>query len=198
VTEWITGVDIVRLQIAIAAGEPLPLRQTDVCWRGAAIECRVNAEDPENNFFPSHGTIANYGEPAGPGVRVDSGVFENWRIPLEYDSLLAKLTVWADSREAAIRRMRRAISEYRVLGLQTNLPLFAAIFQDRQFEEGQLSTNFLEGFFARREHGAPESLRITAAMLAGLKNGSTQPSGPINTPSESSNWRLAALRDSLR
>jgi acetyl-CoA carboxylase biotin carboxylase subunit len=198
VTEWITGIDIVRWQIAIASGEPLPISQSEVAWRGAAIECRVNAEDPENNFFPSHGTIASYTEPAGPGVRVDSGVFENWRIPLEYDSLLAKLTVWSDSREAAIRRMRRAISEYRVLGIQTNLPLFEAIFRDRHFEEGQLSTQFLEGFFARQEHCGPDALRVTAAVLAGLQNGSKQPGPAADLPHQNSRWRSAALRESVR
>lgn len=116
VTEWVTGVDLVQWQIRIAAGERLTIRQEDVRWHGSAIECRVYAEDPENGFLPSPGTIAEYLEPSGPGVRVDGGVYPGWTVPIEYDPLLAKLSVWADTRSAAIKRMERAVAEYRVLG----------------------------------------------------------------------------------
>jgi len=108
VTEWVTGVDLVNWQIRIAAGERLSLKQEDVRWTGSAIECRVYAEDPENNFFPSPGKIVQYVEPSGPGVRIDGGVYAGWTVPIEYDPLLAKLSVWGDTRDAAIERTRRA------------------------------------------------------------------------------------------
>ena len=107
VTEWVTGMDLVRWQLRIAAGEQLTVKQEDVRWSGSAIECRIYAEDPANNFFPSAGRITQYVEPSGPGVRVDGGAYAGWNVPLEYDPLLAKLTVWAGTREVAIDRMRR-------------------------------------------------------------------------------------------
>ncbi len=116
VTEYVTGVDLVRWQIHIAAGEPLTLKQQDIRWSGSAIECRVYAEDPENNFLPSPGEITRYTEPGGPGVRVDGGVYAGWTVPLEYDPLLAKLCVWSDTRSSATDRMRRALAEYRIAG----------------------------------------------------------------------------------
>ncbi len=130
VTEWVTGLDLVHWQIRIAAGEPLTLRQEDIRWTGSALECRIYAEDPENNFFPSPGAITRYHEPGGPGVRVDSGVYAGWSVPLEYDPLLAKLTVWAADRPAATARMRRALSEYVLSGPVTNLALFERLLAD--------------------------------------------------------------------
>ncbi|MBV9612810.1 MAG: acetyl-CoA carboxylase biotin carboxylase subunit, partial [Acidobacteriaceae bacterium] len=146
VTEWVTGLDLVRWQIRIAAGEPLTIQQHEIRWNGSAIECRGSAEDPDNNFFPSPGAILQYVEPAGPGVRVDGAAYSGWTVPIEYDPLLAKLSVWGETREVSIQRMRRALAEYRVLGITTNLPLFERIMVDPQFIGGALHTGFLDQF----------------------------------------------------
>src|SRR5262249_53924323 len=124
VTELVTGLDLVHLQLKIAAGERLPFRQEELALRGHAIECRIYAEDPENNFFPSPGRITRLIRPAGPGVREDSGVYEGWTVPLDYDPMLSKLIVHAADRPGAIARMRRALDEYFIGGIKSNLPLF--------------------------------------------------------------------------
>jgi acetyl-CoA carboxylase biotin carboxylase subunit len=126
VTEMVTGVDLVRLQIRIAEGDRLPFRQADLAQRGHAIECRVYAEDPDQGFLPSPGRITALRAPGGPGVRDDSGVYEGYEVPVHYDPLVSKLVVWAESRAAAIERMRRAVSEYRLLGIRTTLPFSSA------------------------------------------------------------------------
>ncbi len=149
VTELVTGLDLVRLQVEIAAGGRLPFTQEDVGWRGAALECRVYAEDPDNQFFPSPGKITSLSEPAGPGIRLDSGVYPGWTVPIDYDPLLAKLAVWAGSREQAIAKMRRAIGEYHVGGISTNLKFFSELLDDEEMAAGRLDTHFLEGFFQR-------------------------------------------------
>ncbi|HEX7360829.1 MAG TPA: acetyl-CoA carboxylase biotin carboxylase subunit [Bryobacteraceae bacterium] len=171
VTEWVTGVDLVEWQIRIAAGEPLTLRQGDVEWRGSAIECRVYAEDPEHDFFPSPGRILGYVEPSGPGVRVDAGVYPGWTVPLEYDPLLAKLSVWGETRGAAIRRMRRAVSEYRVLGVTTNLSLFEKLMSDERFLAGDLDTGFLSEFMRRISPKESNPEALTASILAAANAG---------------------------
>jgi acetyl-CoA carboxylase biotin carboxylase subunit len=166
VTEWVTGLDLVRWQIRIAAGEQLSVRQQDVAWNGSAIECRVYAEDPENNFFPSPGTIAQYAEPAGPGVRVDGSVFAGWTVPMDYDPLLAKLAVWGETREAAIERMRRALAEYHILGITTNLRFLEELMGDPHFQAGQLHTAFLDEFMKRRQPRQADPEKLIAAILA--------------------------------
>src|SRR5438874_9723233 len=123
VTELTTGLDLVHLQIRIAAGEKLPFKQEDVLLRGHAIECRIYAEDPDNNFFPSPGKITRLISAAGPGVREDSGVYEGWTVPLDYDPMLAKLIGYAPTREMAIARLLRALEEYFVGGIKTNVDL---------------------------------------------------------------------------
>src|SRR5437588_43344 len=122
VTEWVTGVDLVQEQFRVAAGLPLSFTQQDVRFRGAAIECRISAEDPENRFLPATGTVEALQEPAGPGVRVDSSLYPGQQVPLFYDPLLSKLIVWGRDRAHAIARMRRALAEYQVLGVRTTLP----------------------------------------------------------------------------
>jgi acetyl-CoA carboxylase biotin carboxylase subunit len=144
VTELVTGLDLVRLQIEVAAGAPLPFTQEQVALGGAALECRIYAEDPANNFCPSPGRIQQLAEPSGPGVRLDSGIYPGWVVPVEYDPLLSKLIVWADSREHAIERMLRALSEYHVGGIRTNIPLFQAILRDPAFRRGDLHTGYLD------------------------------------------------------
>jgi acetyl-CoA carboxylase biotin carboxylase subunit len=169
VTELVTGIDLVQWQLRIAAGERLTIAQEDVDWSGCAIECRIYAEDPENQFLPSPGRITRLQEPSGPGIRLDSGVYEGWAAPMDYDPLLAKLAVWASSREAAIARMRRALEEYRIGGIRTNRALFSEIMEDECFRAGHFSTAFLEQFFERRKaRGADPEAEAVAALVAAL------------------------------
>lgn len=144
ITEFITGVDLVKQQIAIAAGESLAFGQEELSIRGHAIECRINAEDPLNNFSADPGKIVRYRSPGGPGIRVDSGIHMGYMIPPNYDSMIAKLCAWDSTRPEAIRRMRRAISEYIILGIRTTLPLHYAIMNNQQFVEGNTHTHFLQ------------------------------------------------------
>jgi len=144
ITEIITGIDLVKQQIAIAAGESLAFEQKDLSIRGHAIECRINAEDPLNNFSADPGKIVRYRSPGGPGIRVDSGIHMGYTIPPNYDSMIAKLCAWDSTRPEAIKRMRRAISEYIVLGIKTTLPLHYAIMNNQQFMEGNTHTHFLQ------------------------------------------------------
>ncbi|MDI9259903.1 acetyl-CoA carboxylase biotin carboxylase subunit [Alicyclobacillus sendaiensis] len=144
VTEWVTGVDLVREMILAAAGEPLSVKQEDIVLRGHAIECRINAEDPFRQFAPSPGTIRSYLAPSGPGVRVDSACYPGYTIPPYYDSMVAKLIVWAPTREQAIARMLSALSEYEIEGIQTTIPFHMALLQNERFRKGDVSTRFLE------------------------------------------------------
>ena len=144
VTEMVTGLDLVKEQIRVAAGEKLPFGQEEVLLRGAALECRIYAEDPENSFFPSPGLIRALEVPAGPGVRDDSGVYAGWTVPVEYDPLISKLVTWGATRREAIDRMRRAIGEYCVEGIQTNLGLFQSILRFPDFLEGKLDTGLID------------------------------------------------------
>ncbi len=198
VTELVTGLDLVRWQVEIAAGEKLTIAQKDVAWQGAAIECRVYAEDPDNQFFPSAGRITALAEPSGPGVRLDSGIYAGWNVPLDYDPMLAKLAVWAGTREHAIARMRRAIEEYHVGGVQTNLSLFADLISDAAFVRGELSTAFLDEFFRRRPAHAPDAdVEAVAVLAAHAARPSVQTAnGPAAAPV--SRWRASGREGLLR
>ncbi len=168
VTELVTGMDLVQWQLRIAEGEALTVRQEDVRWSGSAMECRIYSEDPEQQFLPSPGLITRLREPAGPGVRLDSGVYQGWTVPLDYDPLLAKLAAWGPSREAAIARMRRAILEYEIGGIRTNRAFFAEIMDDEAFRAGELSTAFLEEFMGRRRVLEPTGEMEAVAALAAV------------------------------
>jgi acetyl-CoA carboxylase, biotin carboxylase subunit len=146
VTELVTGRDLVHEQIRVAAGEKLSFSQNDIVMRGAAIECRVYAEDPQNNFLPSPGRITRLTTPAGPGVRYDSGSYAGWEVPIYYDPLLAKLCVWAETRAAAIARLARVLDEYAVEGIHTTLPFFRAVVNDDEFRRGDFDTGFIDRF----------------------------------------------------
>ncbi len=198
ITEWVTGLDLVRWQIRIAAGETLSIRQQDVRWTGSAIECRVYAEDPENNFFPSPGSIAQYAEPSGPGVRVDGGVYAGWTVPIEYDPLLAKLSVWADSRPAAIERMRRALAEYRVLGLTTNLRFFAQLMSDDRFCAADLHTGFLDEFMTGKISLEHDSEAVIAGVLAAALAQSGRAESAPEAVAAPSSWRAGGRQALLR
>jgi acetyl-CoA carboxylase biotin carboxylase subunit len=143
VTEMITGIDIVRQQLLIAAGERLSVSQSDVEIRGHAIECRINAEDPES-FMPCPGTITQYHAPGGPGVRVDSHMYNGYRVPPYYDSLIGKLIVHGNTRETALARMRGALAEIVIDGIKTNVPLHRRILDDAEFKAGGVSIHHLE------------------------------------------------------
>jgi pyruvate carboxylase subunit A len=144
VTELITGIDIVKAQLAVAAGETLQFDQKDISIRGHAIECRINAEDPLNNFASDPGKIQRYRSPGGPGIRVDSGIHMGYTIPTNYDSMIAKLCAYGMNRPEAIARMRRAIYEYVIIGVKTTLPLHHAIMHNQHFIDGDTHTHFLQ------------------------------------------------------
>jgi len=144
VTEMVTGVDIVKEGIRIASGLPLRLTQKDVKVRGSAIECRINAEDPFEDFVPTPGKIRSYNAPGGPGVRVDSGVYSGYTIPPFYDPMIAKLIVWGRDRSEAIQRMRRALYEYIITGMKNNIPFHLAVMENPRFVKGALGTHFIE------------------------------------------------------
>ena len=153
VTELATGLDLVHWQLRIAAGERLTLQQQDITWKGSAIECRIYAEDPDHGFLPSPGQITLLQQPSGPGIRLDSGVYQGFTVPLDYDPMLAKLVAWAESRPSAIERMRRALSEYSVEGIRTNIEWFDEILSRSRFLTGRLSTAFLDRFVRRGAAG---------------------------------------------
>jgi acetyl-CoA carboxylase biotin carboxylase subunit len=172
VTELVTGLDLVQWQIRIAAGEQLTVRQEQVGWRGWAMECRVCAEDPAMNFLPSPGRIQRVAEPSGPGIRVDSGVYTGWIVPMEYDSLLAKLVGYGESREQVVCRLLRAIDEYTIAGIKTNLSYLRDLLKDPAFRRGELHTGFLDEFNAETEP-APSAMRLAVALASA--SGTQQP-----------------------
>lgn len=144
VTELITGIDLIKEQIKVAAGEPLRITQEDVVLRGHAIECRINAEDPDKNFMPCPGTVNGYIAPGGPGVRVDSHMYTGYSIPPHYDSLMAKLIVWGETREEAIARMKRALNEYGITGVKTTIPFHLKLMDNKAFVDGkEVYTDFI-------------------------------------------------------
>ena len=144
VTETLTGVDLVKEQLRVAGGDPLSLNQEDVPFEGHAIEFRINAEDPEKDFMPSPGEISFLDVPGGPGVRVDSAIYQGYKIPPFYDSLVGKLIVWALTREEAINRARRALREYRLEGIKTTIPLHMRLLEEDAFRSGEYHTGYLE------------------------------------------------------
>src|SRR6201981_1736000 len=166
VTELTTGLDLVHLQIRIAAGEKLPFTQEDVHLRGHAIECRIYAEDPDNNYFPSPGEITLLLLPSGPGIRRDSGMYEGWTVPMDYDPLLAKLIGYGTDRDQAIARLRRALNEYFVGGIKTNISLFRRILSDPDFCAAKMDTGFLDRLLKQKQAETPTDPRaIQAAVI---------------------------------
>jgi acetyl-CoA carboxylase, biotin carboxylase subunit len=181
VTELVTGRDLVREQLRIAAGEKLGYGQDDVTFRGHAIECRINAEDPDANFMPSPGTILGLRAPGGPWVRDDSGIYAGYTVPRFYDTLLAKLIVWASDREGAIARMARALAEYHVSGVRTTLPVLRRIIGDPDFAAGRLDTHFMERLPGGRAVGSRRSLAIVAAAIEAYERAGKETPAPVAT-----------------
>jgi acetyl-CoA carboxylase biotin carboxylase subunit len=210
VTELVTGLDLVHLQIRIAAGERLPFTQDDVQIRGHAIECRIYAEDPDNNYFPSPGKITLLLAPSGPGIRRDSGMYEGWTVPMDYDPLLAKLIGYGSDRDQAIARLSRALNEYFVGGIKTNISLFRRILHDPDFRAAKLDTGFLDRMLQRKEMAdeshpdtdAAEVAAIAAGVFAVLDSTSAAGGSPASRGTShgdsSSNWKVASRREAMR
>jgi acetyl-CoA carboxylase biotin carboxylase subunit len=206
VTELVAGVDLVREQLRIAAGEPLGLRQDEVQLRGSAIECRIYAEDPARHFFPSPGLIRSLRVPSGPGVRDDSGVYEGWRVPLEYDPLLSKLITWGRDRPEAIARMRRALEEYQVVGVQTNLAFFRRLLAHPDVLAGRLDTGLIERMMAEAESASfdrpaedeSETVALLAAAIHTLAaRDSAAGIAPTASPPGQAAWKMAGREAAL-
>jgi acetyl/propionyl-CoA carboxylase alpha subunit len=171
ITEQVVGVDLVRAQIDVANGKPMPWKQSDLCQRGHAIEVRVYAEDPDDRFLPQSGTIAFYAEPSGPGVRVDAGVSQGSEVGVSYDPMLAKLVCHAESRDACIDRIDRALRDFTILGLRTNVSWLRRVVTHEAFRDGRVSTRFLAEHEESLRRATPEVVSAVAAALAGRRDG---------------------------
>jgi len=205
VTELTTGLDLVHLQIRIAAGERLPFSQEGISLRGHAIECRIYAEDPDNNYFPSPGKITLLMAPAGPGIRRDSGMYEGWTVPIDYDPLLAKVIGYGSDRKQAISRLVRALNEYFVGGIKTNISLFRRILSDPDFEAARVDTGYLDRLLATPPPEARrEDVQIAAiaagifAVLASEPEEGNHRGTLTQAGSPASNWKQAARSEALR
>jgi acetyl-CoA carboxylase biotin carboxylase subunit len=194
-------VDLVKYQLRVAAGEKLDLRQEDIVMRGAAIECRIYAEDPANNFLPSPGRITAFRPPSGPGIRHDTGVYQGWTVPNDYDPLIAKLATWDNTRNESIDRMHRALREYQIAGIHTNISFFIEVLNDSNFRNGNFDTEFLDRWMLNRSVNgklspADRDLAIIAAALfqaEGAAPVSATASKQIESP-----WKLQGRRNALR
>jgi acetyl-CoA carboxylase biotin carboxylase subunit len=169
VTEMVTGIDIVKEQIRIAAGEPLSMRQEDVKRTGHSLECRIYAEDPDRDFIPSPGVITSLRVPGGPGVRDDSGVYAGFEIPIHYDPIMSKLITWGKDRSEAIARMRLALSVYVVTGVKTTVPFHLRVMRNRHFIEGNFDTDFIDQVFFREEGRRPLENEVLAMITAAIQ-----------------------------
>ena len=201
VTEMVTSLDLVKLQIRIAAGEKLPFSQSDVALRGHAIEVRIYAEDPDNNFFPSPGKILAYRAAGGPGIRIDDGIYPGFTVPNEYDPMLGKLIAWGSSRDEAIDRLRRALEETYATGIKTNLGLFRRILATDDFVGGEIYTRWLDEFLnADKVAESPVPSEEDAVMVAAALWHASRQSGnsaPLTADSEDSPWKLEGRREQL-
>ena len=206
VTEMVTALDLVKLQIRIASGDALPFAQEDIQIRGHAMECRIYAEDPDNNFFPSPGTLLERRAPSGPGIRRDEGVYAGWTVPTDYDPMLGKLIAWGADRQEAISRLQRALDEYYAAGIQTNIKLFRRILADSEFLRGEIYTKWLDEWLkspareteASTEPSGREKLAEDAAALAAAmwfaKNSER---GNARAVEEGSRWKREGRREQV-
>jgi acetyl-CoA carboxylase biotin carboxylase subunit len=187
VTELVTGLDLVKWQLKIAAGEKLTVAQSDVHIRGWAMECRLYAEDPDHNYMPSPGEITHLRLPSGPGIRLDTGVYPGWTVPFEYDPLLAKLAAWAETREEVIARLERALEETNIGGIRNNVEFFLEILADEEFRGGELHTAFLDDWMKRRKPKAPWHPEIGEAVAKLVAKGAKNDKAPV--AAERSRWK---------
>ncbi len=201
ITEMVTGLDLVKEQIRVAAGEALSVRQDEIQLRGHAIECRIYAEDPFNNFMPSPGRIRALRTPGGPGLRIESAIYEGCEVPIHYDPLISKLVAWGRDREEAMERIRRALSEYVVLGVTTNIPFHRQVLNLPQFVAGEINTETLESWLAKgltSDNGAFADIALIAGALYlhTRKRATTSPMGQGGQGDSA--WKLAGRQDGLR
>jgi acetyl-CoA carboxylase biotin carboxylase subunit len=203
VTEQVTGLDLVKLQVAIAAGHRLPFAWETITPRGHAMEVRLYAEDPDNHFFPSPGKILMRHAPTGPGIRLDEGVYEGYTVPIEYDPLLSKLIAWGNSREETIARLRRALDEYTITGIRTNVSLFRRILGEPEFLQGEIHTKWLDELLERPRPpateprpGTEEAAAIAAAFWQATQ-GHDGPSCTSEAQAGTSRWRIEGRKQQL-
>lgn len=206
VTEQVTGLDLVKLQIAIASAHRLPFAWETITPRGHAMEVRLYAEDPDNNFFPSPGKILSRHAPSGPGIRMDDGVYEGWTVPMDYDPLLSKLIAWGNSREETIARLRRALGEYSIAGIKTNAGLFRRILAEPEFLRGEIHTKWLDELLRRGPAAADEPSAdrtadavaiAAAAWQAEQLAQSSHVSSSANSSSAPSRWKIEGRREQV-
>lgn len=209
VTELITGIDIVKEQLKVAMGDELDISQKDVRFNGWAMECRINAEDPYNNFMPSPGTVTRYEPPGSIGVRIDSGIVAGSAIPTFYDPLFAKLVVWADTRESTVERMKRSLREMKIEGVKTNIPFHLTVLDDESYGAGEIDTNFInrkgiiEELCAEGERNREEMRRKAAAVSVALALSREGMSDYLKKEARPevtahvSNWKMAGRYDQL-
>ncbi|MBI3286977.1 MAG: acetyl-CoA carboxylase biotin carboxylase subunit [Chloroflexi bacterium] len=202
VTEMVTGIDIVKEQLRIASGKKLRYKQKDIRFVGHAIECRISAEDPFNKFLPSAGRITSLREPTGPGVRVESGVYEGMEISLYYDPLVAKLVVWGDTRAEAILRMRRALEEYQIVGVKTSIPFHRQLLDNTSYQAGHFDTRFVEERFVLSQEEKAHHGEVTALVAALIAHHRRQEALALISPREDrapgmSPWKLTGRREAM-
>jgi acetyl-CoA carboxylase biotin carboxylase subunit len=197
VTEMVTGVDIVKEMLRIAAGRKLRYTQDDIRINGWAIECRILAEDPYHNFMPSTGEIVGLWEPTGPGVRLESGIYQGMQITPYYDSLIAKLIVWGETRAEAILRMRRALVEYQIMGVKTTIPFHIQVMNSTRYQGGQLDTRFLENHFTIEQTVQPHIPEVAAIAATLFAHQRTQQAALLHQD-RLNPWKMAARRFALR
>ena len=206
VTEMVTSLDLVKLQIRIAAGEALPFAQNEIELRGHAIECRIYAEDPENQFFPSPGKIIDCFAPSGPAIRWDGGVYPGWSVPSEYDPLLAKLIAWGKDRREAIARLEGALGETSFLGIRTNIEFLRRVVAESDFARGQVHTKWLDEYLERKvdagetsgESVEEDAAAIAAALWHSSHNGAAKPAASgSNGAAPESRWKTEGRREQL-
>ena len=202
ITEYVVGVDLVKEQINIANGKPLPFSQEDLYQTGHAIECRIYAEDTDNNFMPNPGTIKHITEPSGLGVRLDGYVYEGYTIPIYYDPMISKLVVWANTRDEAIERMRRALFEYKITGIKTSIKFLERIIDAPAFRSGKYNTHFIEDNLERLLSEAEcdnhcEDIAIIATYIDYInKLNKVKQTSSLNTPKLGTDWKAFGRRSS--
>jgi acetyl-CoA carboxylase biotin carboxylase subunit len=204
ITEMVTGVDLVRTQILVAAGQPLPFAQSDLVQRGHAIEVRICAEDPAENFRPAPGRIASVRLPDGPWVRVDGAVYPGYEVPVHYDPMLAKLIVWGETRAIAIGRMKRALRELTLSGIRTNIPFFVQVMRHESFLSGNYDTGYIDrhlGVDLKLDEGSHAKVAAIAAALMAWREDQQRRSssaGGDNGSNGVSDWAMAGRLERLR
>jgi acetyl-CoA carboxylase, biotin carboxylase subunit len=192
ITELVTGIDLVQAQLRVAAGEPLWFRQEDLTQTGHAVECRIYAEDISHGFRPAPGPLMGYREPGGPWVRVDSGVAAGMAIPIYYDPMVAKLIVWGSDRDEALRRARRALRHYHIVGIPTSIPFFFELFNDAAFQKGDYDTGFITPEWLESHCGQPEEIQEWALLGAAVARFERDAKSPVSKSTQvDSLWKRA-------